>query len=392
MNLMLDPEETGDAVAEPPWSRDLDDVALVRTVAQLIARPKCTRSDSFVIHAPLELLARADLLLRSQGASRSAVRARIAAIATEYAMGDEIEDPRYCFSSPARALVQLAASLRAGDGEGTDASITFLCSRLSAQELRAALADEIVPFLGCAGHAPILLAALPEATAHLGNLSGLLRAPVRALAFGQRLRWIDEPQVEPAWDTHGDVFEALAEPEHVFSPNTSIAPTMLAVEAKGFAARVLSPALRGRSLSECRSALMRIAALSMLQDEPASAPYGWTHCLTLPQALLSLAPYSTDSSRCVRAAATYALGFRATLGRVRLDSARSAKPSRSVASLIAHAAAHPDTHLVKYTLACLKAADEDPDARELYLAAASYLGDWWATRSLQPEVHAGNHE
>jgi hypothetical protein len=276
--------------------------------------------------------------------------------------------------------------LRAGDAEGTDAGITFLCSRLSAQELRVALADEVVPCLGSAGHAPILLAALPEAAAHFGDLNGLLRAPVRALAFGQRLRWIDEPQVEQqAWDAHADLFDALAEPEHVQSPDLSIAPTMLAVQANGFAARTLSRALRGRSLAECRSALTRIGALSMLQDDPASAPYGWTHCLTLPQALLSLAAHSTDSSRCVRAAATYALGFRATLGRVRLDPARKAKLSRSVASLISNAAVHRDTHLVKYTLACLKAAHEDPAARELYLAAAAYLADWWARQSLRSD-------
>ncbi len=44
---------------------------------------------------------------------------------------------------------------------------------------------------------------------------------------------------------------------------------------------------------------------------------------------------------------------------------------------MARAAPHPDTHLAKYTLACLDAADEDREARGLYLAAAAHLGSWW---------------
>ena len=51
-----------------------------------------------------------------------------------------------------------------------------------------------------------------------------------------------------------------------------------------------------------------------------------------------------------------------------------------VPELAARAASHEDAHLAKYTLACFDAAAADPEQRRLYLAAAAYLGAWWATR------------
>jgi hypothetical protein len=33
--------------------------------------------------------------------------------------------------------------------------------------------------------------------------------------------------------------------------------------------------------------------------------------------------------------------------------------------------------LVKYTVACIAAADHDPQESALYLAAAAYLAAWW---------------
>ena len=48
--------------------------------------------------------------------------------------------------------------------------------------------------------------------------------------------------------------------------------------------------------------------------------------------------------------------------------------------LAARAASHEDAHLAKYTLACFDAAAGNPRRRRLYLAAAAYLGAWWAGR------------
>jgi hypothetical protein len=105
----------------------------------------------------------------------------------------------------------------------------------------------------------------------------------------------------------------------------------------------------------------------------------------------------------VRIAATYCLGFRATLGRVRLRhpfaperrtgstppqrqpsavaaavfNARADERETIRAQLVERAALHVDAHLVKYTVACLVAAERDPQETALYHAAAAYLGAWW---------------
>jgi hypothetical protein len=48
-----------DAKTLPPVLAGLSDAQLVRATAQAIALPKKTRANSFTLHAPMELLARA---------------------------------------------------------------------------------------------------------------------------------------------------------------------------------------------------------------------------------------------------------------------------------------------------------------------------------------------
>jgi hypothetical protein len=174
------------------------------------------------------------------------------------------------------------------------------------------------------------------------------------------------------------LFDCLAAPPRVETSSNSIAETMLAIERDGYAAHILAAATDGMTVPTARRILLRVAALSMLLDDPAHAPYGWTHCFTLPQAILSLEDVASDVTRVVRIAATYSLGFRATLGRVRLQSGSMADRHPSTrAQLVERAAIHADAHLVKYTIACLVAADRDPQESTLYLAAAAHLGAWW---------------
>ena len=182
---------------------------------------------------------------------------------------------------------------------------------------------------------------------------------------------------------------------------------MSIVETSGLAVELLDGPTRAAHVDRAGRALLRVAAWSMLQDTADHAPYGWSHCLTLPQAALGLADGVADPSRALAVAATYVLGFRATLGRVVLEPSWApprpddgplldvlgagpaqaaaavwhAQPDQwgAVAARLATAAAtHPDAHLAKYTLACFDAAHGDPDATRLYLAAAAFLGGWWA--------------
>jgi hypothetical protein len=385
------------------------DEMLIRSVAAAIMCPKVQINSSFLLHAPLELLARAWLLQHLPPRKREGARRRIAEIAVRYAVeGPEIESHSKEYSAIGHALQELCAALRAGEADAVDSALLFLLPRISAERFRAALAEEILPALGAAGHASILLMMLRAADVRFPGVRALLRSPLRALAgeASLRLTWMDTaaPSSE---GTMPELFARLATlPSRIAVSSNSIAPTMLAVERDGYAAGVLASATNSITPSEAERILLRAAALSMLQDDPVHAPYGWSHCFTIPQAILSLADVASDVSRVIRIAATYVLGFRATLGSARLQypyiperltgnsilqrcpadaaavafNATGDRFQSTKALLIERSAAHADSHLAKYTMACLTSADRDPEESALYLAAAAYLGAWWDRR------------
>ena len=75
-----------------------------------------------------------------------------------------------------------------------------------------------------------------------------------------------------------------------------------------------------------------------------------------------------------------ALGGAHGEGAVDLDRPVTPRPDITATSLATAAAVAHDAHIVKYTLACLDAADADPSQRDLYFAAADHLHQWWAQR------------
>ena len=384
---------------------EVSDRALVDAVAEAITPPKVGASSSFVLHAPMELMARARLMSLAPPSARPEGRRRIAEIATQYARsGPEIEPTRRAYAGETAALAALTAAIPAGDVDEADGALVWLLERSSRPALIAGIADAVIPALGAAAHAPILLAMFLRSPV-LGEAYGaLLRAPVRYLTLqgAARLTWPSRAAVH-ASARCGDLLGALLSPPHVDSPSMSIAPTMLAVEAGGLAERLLAAPTQSLSLEDAGRSLLRLAAGSMLQDDPRHAPYGWTHCLTLPQGVLTLAAVAADQRAAIRIAATHVLGFRATLGIAELEPGRPLPPSAAGAlrgatpseaasiafdtpveeagplraALAGHAVGHGDSHLAKYTLACFDAADRDPEAAPLYLAAAAYLGAWW---------------
>lgn len=397
--------------AETVWARSplsaLSDAALVSAVAAAIAAPKREADTSFLTHAPLELLARAALLPVVEPKAREAARRRIAAIAADYAKAGE-EVPCPCapgFGDGAAALDALHDALNDGDVETADAAAQALCDLLPPSAISDALAAHAAQQLGAAGHAPILLAEFVRAEGRIDGLGPLLRAPARAMARERvALRWqMNCSAAAFAGDRERELMRRLAAAPSVFSPSPYIAPTMLAVEADGFAESVLGDVTADLPLDAARRALLRIAALSMLQDDPDAAPYGWTHALTMPLAALAVAGRAADQLGMIRVAATHSLGFRSTMGKVRLDldwrpeRIASAKlhdgsPSEAAAAayhwpaddrgrlrsiLATRAATHEDAHLAKYTLACFDAAGADPEEAALHLAAAACLGAWW---------------
>lgn len=402
---IADAPDADDEWAKSPVS-GLSDAALAEAVAAAIAGPKIDADTSFLTHAPLELAARAALLPMVAPAARDQARRRIAAIAARYATeGEEAGLVERSYPDAQAAIGSLRAAMREGDADEVDAALLFLIPRVPVLDLRRALAKEIMPTLGAAAHVPIFLAELPRLEARLPNAAALLRAPLRMLTKETQLQltWHERAVAgNPVGDEGEALFETLLAPAPVRSPSLYIAPTMLAVEADGYAGRMLADVTANLSLEAARRAILRIGALSMLQDDPEHASYGWSHALTMPQGVLSCADAVEDKTMLVRVAATHALGFRATLSKARLRNEPPPRPKSDelfnvapidAAGAVYHAdeariaaiktdlatraATHGDAHLAKYTLASFDAAARDPEASRLFLAAAAYLGAWW---------------
>ena len=384
------------------------DAQLTDLAAAAIAHPKVEPADSFVLHAPLELLARTSLLPLVEHESRPIARQRLTWLAATYeSAGEEIDDPApRDYRSSARALADLVAAIDHGELDDADAAAAWVAEALTPSELSRALAADVLPRLSAAGHGSIFLYLLPRVAPRSRAVARTLRGLVRELARYPTwvLRWHQErPPGKP--EGPETLLEALRRPPVVGDVGSSfIFPTMSMVESTGLATRLLDRPTRSSDVRVASRELFRIAARSMLVDDPDHAPYGWSHCLTMPQGALGIAEHLATPRDGIAVAATYVLGFRSTLGTVDVDPAWAPPPPSSsegaaqgspsdaaarawhtapgerpdlVARLASFAAIHPDAHLAKYTLACFDAAADDPEATHLYLAAAAYLAAWW---------------
>ena len=190
--------------ADDAWARSVlatvSDGVLLQAVAASIAKPKVQINSSFVLHAPLELLARAWLLRQVPPDLRDGARRRIGEIAVRYTMeGPEIASRPKRYLTADRALRGLSDALQAGDADAVDGTLLFLLPRTSVTHLRGALVDEVLPCLGAAAHAPILLMMLTRAEGALSGMGALLRSPLRAIALQveKRLTWMDNIATPP---------------------------------------------------------------------------------------------------------------------------------------------------------------------------------------------------
>jgi hypothetical protein len=181
---------------------------------------------------------------------------------------------------------------------------------------------------------------------------------------------------------------------------------MSQVDTTGVAADLLARSVAGLDVHAASPVIQRAAAWSML-DEPADyAPYGWTHCLTMSQAVLGIADALRDPRLATAVAATFVVGFRAGMAQRPLAGTPAPDPGVGltaaieagtevapgavwhaadadlgaiVTELVSRASTHGDAHYAKYTLACLDAAGADPQHTRLYLAAAAKLAAYWHT-------------
>lgn len=386
----LDPDHLDDDLRARN-AHAVSDVAFLEAVARVVARPRRDAPDSFVLHAPLELLARAALLPRVSPERRHDARRQMASIAARFDAFGPAMDVEPVDMGVDDAVRSTKSALADGDQDRAAAAATTLGRRLDAGSLTRAVADAVAPSLAAAAHAPIFLHHLPRAAPRSPLAGAMFGTLARELARnpGWRLRWID--QVPRSGSGRG-LGAALASTPVLGPPeSTFIFPLMSQADDSGIAADVIGPALGADTdLAEATCAILRVATASMLLDDQAHAAYGWSHCLTIPQGLLSAAAVAADPLRLVAIAATHVVGFRAGEGSAPLAELAGdgldetgllggLEPPTASALQEAtdHAAAHEDAHLVKYLVSCLDAARTDPDGAAQHLRAAVHLSDLW---------------
>ena len=389
---------------------------LLTLVAGRVRVPRRDPADSFVLHAPLEVMARGALLPWVHPRGMECARLRIVAVLDQFEEVPAV--PVAVESAGARDTVnrergeptvlagRLIAALEAGDLEAIDAAAIELSGVAAPAALPALLGDAVLPVLAAAGHAPIFLYQYPRVAPRGEVTAELLRPLARELGRYPELRlnWMRERP--SSGGSVAGLADALRNVPLMGVPDsTFIFPVMHQVDAGGVAQELLGPSLAGVAVEDAARVLLRTAARAMLTASPEHAAYGWSHCLTMPQAALGIAPFVADRQLALDVAGTYVVGFLAALATEPIpDGLDFADPGGSfraalttsresaagfvlhadesslhsvVTELVTEVCAHRDAHLVKYTLACLDAAAADPPARRLFLAAAaSLLASW----------------
>lgn len=371
----------------PDPRQDLSPV--VRRAAAVIAVPKDTVETSFTLHAPLELLGRVGLLPLVAADRRGDALAMVEWLADTYeAAGDPVRPTVRPSADDVPGLrAGLVRALAAGELDGVDAHAVALLSQVSAGEAVGLLGEAVAPSLAAAGHAPIGMYQLGRVRPGLSPL--LLRGALRSIA--RRPEWrIDWHERTPA-PVDGDpsrLYDVLRDLPVLGRPGSDfIFPLMSQVQDHDGVVAALRtlPADRFDTAAAART-VARVASWSMLHDDPEQAPYGWTHALTMPQAVLGIAGAGVRPRTALAVAATFAAGFRTAHGTVplpeRLSPTDVPQPEASWTDVATAAALHEDAHLVKFTLAAHWAAEDDPAFANLHLAAAARLVEWWKAAAL----------
>ena len=138
--------------------------ALAASIGERVAVPKEAPADSFVLHAPLELLARTALYRYVDEAERPRARTRLEWFADTYdAAGDPVVPPRpLSVESPEHAARILVDAITAGELDDVDRAASALADCSTPDRLRGLLGPHVVASLAAAAHASILLWLLPR--------------------------------------------------------------------------------------------------------------------------------------------------------------------------------------------------------------------------------------
>ncbi len=376
------------------------DAELVAAVADVVSIPRSAPADSFVLHAPLELMARSQLLPLVAPSARRSARLHLLAIAARYeAFGDPIPpSPDDAEVDADGWLDELVLGIETGRLDLVDrAALGLETEPVDPAVLIGQLAPVVIARTSAAAHGSIYLALLGEIGSSARDFTSLFHPLGRELARNPdwRIGWIDRSSHVGGEPDPTALFEALATAPRLGLPGSSfIHPIMMQVDGDGPAAALLQRFTGAPITTAAVQSVLRVAALSMVRDTPEHAAYGWTHCLTLPQAVLALSRHLGADDTGLAIAATHVLGFRAALGTVDLaiddELVRPLPPEElraRIASLATNAATRHDAHIVKYALAVITAARTDPSAADLYLSAGEHLLMTWDRNGGHPADH-----
>ena len=156
-----------------------------------------------------------------------------------------------------------------------------------------ALAGTTVDSLAAAGHANIYFLLLVRTARSSRAALALLRPLGREIARYPELRieWLDDVSVPGVGgpDAGTQLADALAGHAPARPARHRLRVPDRAPGGCGRAGAAPSSSRTFPPISTVRArAIQRVAAQSMLQDDPTFAPYGWTHCLTLSQAAIGI--------------------------------------------------------------------------------------------------------
>jgi hypothetical protein len=417
-------------------ARELDalsDADIYRQVASIVSRPQAQGINSFSLHAPLELMARYGLLPLVEPHERPLARLQMVASGAAYEAGVKtVGTPQSIgpFPDLTTASREFTRVFNAGEADAMEAIVLQIAAQFSTASLIHLLTPLALPTLTGASHSHIgLWLLLRHGRMGEAGDASLLRAAARRIAAdpnGQLTSFSgmaiqgSKPLNQSLVEIESEIFAKLSDPPRGKQGTTSLRTLMEAGEANGNADRFFGDFIKHDLTSEQMDAsfraVLRICAHSMLQDDVNQAKFGWSHCLTLPQAACGLSSLNMDRKLALAATLVWISAYRSELSSRRLDftwmprkidesmSIREALHSSPdvaaarvwhadfaeypliIQSLATQASIRNDQHLVKYSRACIDMGSFDPTHKHLYLAAAAYLCALWINESPQEKI------
>jgi len=355
------------------------DKELFDAASQIVCSPKKPgdgESDSsFILHSPLEICARYFLLPLVDDEHVQGARKQIRLTAMKYMAFENVDTPSARSSYP---------DFKAEDIDVNKWSTSLLF----------------------ASHAPILLAksnALGETNGSIDSVLWNMGNKISEIAESSdsQMAWTKEvlsaEVVSPDLLKHPQhwFIQHVGNISHVDGPSGSIRGGVEAVESSRNILPLIETIGAIANFSDRADfempfkALLRVAALSMLIENGTNSKYGWTHCVTIPHAIWSLASSATRKGEMLQAATTHVATFRALMGDIKMvadqldeyleqdEHSIFAEHHVQMTDIISQSCILEDAHLVKYAYSCFDLMKRDPQYSKLYIAAAGKLLNIW---------------